>query len=171
MLLGAQLAIATAADQRALSWAALLIGGATGALGGGIALLTQSRPDPLLAILAILFAAALLAACHLAIDTISPTLFCVPGNRPSNWLPEEWDPGDDDVAAIAKARAQQAEQIDEFIKRNDAVATANGAKMRRSIGIAFWAVVVAAAALFAILVSRHYTIREPISEIVRTDAH
>jgi hypothetical protein len=166
MLLNALLAVATAADQRALTWATLLIGGATGSLGGGIALLTKSGPDPLLAGVAILFAGALLLASHWAISTISPSPFCFPGNHPSHWLPEEWNPGSDKGAAIQTARAQQAEQIDDFIKANIDAASRNAEELKRSIKLAFWAVAGAGLALLFILIGRYWTIVEPTSEIL-----
>lgn len=45
MLLQAQLTIASAADQRGLTWGGLLLTGATAAIGAGVALLFKKGPN------------------------------------------------------------------------------------------------------------------------------
>lgn len=106
MLLQAQLSVASAADQRALTWSGLLLTGATAALGGAFALLFNDPPDPALPYLALLFAGALFIAAWLSISTVAPRLFCMPGNRPGLWLPESWDCVGDDGTKLTQARRE-----------------------------------------------------------------
>jgi hypothetical protein len=115
--LEAQLQIATAADQRALTLASFQITAATAAVAGGVALMTSQQPDKLLALIAFLFALALLALAGLALWTVVPRKFKIPGNMPLNWRKDQWrwqDKGFD----IKAARIEQAACLEEQIATN-----------------------------------------------------
>lgn len=138
--LQAQLSVATAADQRALTWGGLLLTGASASLGGAFAMLFKNAPDMGLIQLALLFAAALFVAAWLAISTVAPKLFCMPGNNPGSWLPENWDCTGDAKSKIRQARRDQAAQLDKFIRENADSAKARAKRMHWSFGISFFAV-------------------------------
>lgn len=140
MLLQAQLTVATAADQRALTWGGLLLTGASATLGGAFAMLFKKAPDMGLIYLAVLFAAALFIAAWLAISTVAPRLYCMPGNYPDSWLPEHWDCVGDAKSKLQQARRDQAAQLDKFIRENAASAKTRAKRMHGSFGFAFFAV-------------------------------
>lgn len=152
--LAAQFATASAADQRALTWGGLLIAAATASLGGGIALLTKTPPDVGLALLALAFAGAILRAAWLALSTVVPASFALPGNHPCSWLPDQWECSGTDGVKIAQARAEQADHIDACITENRDYAEANGRIMRRSFTWALWTVLVSSVAFGAVLAYR-----------------
>jgi len=152
--LASQLAIATSADQRALTWGGFLIAAATASLGGGIALLTKTSPDITLSALALVFAAAILRAAWLAISTVVPASFALPGNHPASWLPNEWECNGTDERKIAQARAEQADHLDVCINENREYAEMNGRIMRHSFRWALWTLVVGASAFGVILAYR-----------------
>lgn len=123
--LQAQLAIATAADQRAMSWGSLLVAAATGALGGGLALISKEQPDYSLGLLAALFASTMMISAWFALSTVLPAQFCVPGNNPAGWLPREWDCVGTKSNKLKQARRDQAKHLSKQITEN-----ADGAKVK-----------------------------------------
>jgi len=164
-LLEAQLAVATAADQRALTWGGFLLTGATAAFGGGVALFNNGPADPLLGYTAILFGVALLWAAWLSLMPVAPSLFCFPGNRPGLWLPDQWDCTGDESEKIEKARVDQAQQLDKFIRNNMKDAEKRAKEMRRSFQLAFGAVLAAGLFLLITVTARQFAICGAISEI------
>lgn len=137
--LQAQLQIATAADQRALTFAGFQIAAATGSLAGGVALMTADDPDLVLAATAFTFALVLLIGCLFAIATVWPRKFSIPGNEPHNWAPHEWrwaDKGFD----LKAARVEQASCLQEGIQKNQRAATRSSRWMH-------WSMVTTAAAV------------------------
>jgi hypothetical protein len=152
--LQAQLQVATAADQRALSWGGLLIAAATGALGGGLALVSKSEPDYVLGLLAIAFASAMMAAASKALLTVQPKQFFLPGNKPANWLPEEWDCVGTNRLKIEQARKEQAEQISKHIQQNARDARLRAARMTCSFMLAKWTIWIGGGALLVSIVER-----------------
>ena len=130
--LQAQLQVATAADQRALTWGGLLVAAVTGALGGGLALVAKEQPDYVLGALAIGFALSMLKAAWKALDTVRPGLFCMPGNKPGNWLPENWACTGSTDRKCALARIDQAEQMTRHIGENAKTAGTKAAAMSAS---------------------------------------
>lgn len=170
VLLQAQLTVANAADQRALTWGGFLIAAATAALGGGIALLIKSPPDLSLSVLALGFALCILKAAWDAIRTVAPALWDFPGIRPGNWLPDgDWPPPDE-PEACQQARNDRARQIDRAIGDNIESARRRAQRMNSSFRLALSTVGVAGVLLVLVLIFRCYTIREPTSEIYRTPA-
>lgn len=152
--LQAQLNIATAADQRALTWGALLVAAATGALGGGLALVSKEKPDYILGLLAVFFAAAMMVAAWSALSTVQPAKFCLPGNRPVNWLPAEWDCVGSERKKIARARVDQAVQMSKHIKENAENARIRADRMALSFRLAKVALWLSGLLLLAIIVVR-----------------
>lgn len=134
--LQAQLSIATAADQRALTWGGILVAAATGALGGGLALISKDRPDYALGLFALFFAAAMTMSAWAALSTVQPTKFCLPGNLPINWLPAEWGCVGTDGNKMRQARIEQAEQMSRHIKENAENARSRAMKMAKSFTLA-----------------------------------
>lgn len=166
VLLNAQLTAATAADQRALTWAGFLIASATAALGGGIALLTKAPPDALLAVIALFFAGMSIAAAGVAIRTVTPKEFAFPGARPGLWLPDQQG-----LTGTAEERAQRdrvdrARQIDTFVRENMESAERSGMAMRWSFKMTFIAIVISAVALGATLTLRYFAPRKSNPEII-----
>jgi hypothetical protein len=152
--LRAQLQIATAADQRALSIAAAQIASATGSLAGGIALALGTKPDWWLVALAIGFAFGNAVAAQRAISSVRPTGFHIPGNRPSYWLPDRWMGGATHGHGIKQARIEQAACLDEEIEENKRLMDEATNKVKQSIDWWIALVFVAAVALVATLVLR-----------------
>ena len=152
--LKAQLQIATAADQRALSIASAQITSATAALAGGIALATSKAPDWWLAGLAIGFAIGMSVAAYKAISSVRPQEFHVPGNRPQAWLPDNWMGGAAHGFAIEQARIEQAACLDHEIEENKRLMKDAARKVRCSIDWWVGLVFVAAIILVGILLVR-----------------
>lgn len=152
--LEAQLAVASAADARGIAWGGLLTAAVTASLGGGIALMSATPPDYPLAALAIVLAAALLLASGLAISTVAPEEFDLPGNTPTHWLPPNWDSKGSQGYMEARARRDQAQCLANSVKANSARASVKAKKMKRSFAIAFRSIALGSFGLFAILIFR-----------------
>jgi hypothetical protein len=152
--LEAQLHVAAAADQRALTWGGILIAAVTAALGGGIALATKERPDYALAFLAIIFAGALTLAAWGALSTTRPEKFHLPGNRPVNWMPDESTRNLREQVTLARARGEQAECLDEAIATNAIRAEKRALALLRSYRIAKCTIAMAGILLLLVLLVR-----------------
>ncbi|GGD83829.1 hypothetical protein GCM10010990_37440 [Croceicoccus mobilis] len=152
----AQLAVATAADQRALTWGGMLVAAATGAIGGGLALIGKSTPDYVLGLLAVGFSFAMMIASWHSLQTVQPGQFCLPGNRPANWLPENWECIGTDGRMVQQARREQAEHLSNQIAENAENASKRAAKMARSFKLAKVTLFVSGAILLAIIAARFF---------------
>ena len=80
--------------------------------------MTSQPPDKLLALIAFLFALTILALSGIALWTVVPRKFKIPGNMPLNWRKDQWrwqDKGFDikaariEQAACWKSRSQRTE--------------------------------------------------------------
>jgi hypothetical protein len=165
--IAAQFQAATAADQRALTWGGFLITSATAALGGGVALLTKTPPTLWLGYLAITFAFFMLRASWLAVSTVSPDLFCFPGNRPGKWIRDNADSNGVEQALSQRDRCHQARFLDGMIIENAASAAVLAKKMHKSFALALATVTIAGALLLLGLIATHLSVREPTSEIIQ----
>lgn len=116
--LQAQLEIANAADQRALSWTNLILVTSTASLGGLFALINSQNPNYFLIVIAAVFSTGASFSAWVAITTIQPELFCLPGNMPGSWRPEEWACKGSERKKIEASRREQAEQINSHILEN-----------------------------------------------------
>jgi hypothetical protein len=166
-LLDTQFTAATAADQRALTWAGFLIAAATAALGGGVALFNGTQPDLVLGYGSIIFGIAMLMASWTAIQTVRPSKFGFPGNQPAYWLPEEWDCKGSANNKEQTARTDQARHLETCICENREAAEKNARAMHRSFQWALWSVIVAGAVLLAIVTHRHLPVVEHALEFAR----
>jgi hypothetical protein len=155
--LQSQLQIATAADQRALTIAGFQIASATAALAGGVALAVKQGPDLLLAALALGFAGALLGAAWIAVRTVRPSKFSIPGNRPSGWLPERWLSASAKDFSLKKARIEQAACLDEAIEENDRDLERAALQIHRSVDLMLRSVAVCGAALLITIGARNFS--------------
>lgn len=141
-MLDAQLASATAADQRAIAWAAMLVTGAVALTGASAALLVSGK-NLLLAGIGVAVSLLLGISLLKAIDTFRPKQWNFPGNRPESWLPANWQCGGTDTACdLRQARLEQAASLDEQIVDNANAAEAAGKEIKLSMDIAVFAVVV-----------------------------
>jgi hypothetical protein len=166
-LLDTQFTAATAADQRALTWAGFLIAAATAALGGGVALFNNHPPDLVLGYGSILFGIAMLKPAWTAIETVRPAKFGFPGNRPGHWLPDEWDCKGTAKEKEQQARTDQATHLDACICDNRDAAEERSRAMHSSFAWALWSVVVAGFVLLMIVTHRHVPMVEHALEIAR----
>ena len=166
-LLDAQFAAATAADQRALTWAGFLIAAATAALGGGVALFNNSQSDLILGYASILFGCSVLRGAWVAIKTVRPGKFAFPGNHPANWLPCEWNCVGSDENKQMIARTDQAKSLENCICENRDLAAAKARSMNASFGWTLWSVVAAGLLLIMVETTRSLTIQEPNSGVIR----
>jgi hypothetical protein len=152
--LQAQLQIAAAADQRALTWGGLLVAAATGALGGGLALVSNRTPDYILGVIAIAFSASIMSAAWKALSTVQPGQFCLPGNKPGSWLPSEWNCIGSISRKIAEARIEQAEHLTNQITENAESARDRATSMATSFRGAYRTIRVSGAILVVVLIFR-----------------
>lgn len=167
--LTAQLQMASSADQRALTIAGFEIAAATASLGGGIALAVGSNADLWLSLVAVVFAMAMAFSAREAVLSARPQKFHAPGNSPTGWLPENWLDGATKGYDLTQAKIEQAACLDEAIMGNALDMDAAGARVRKSLTWSIATVGLAAMILLGTLISRHITIREPTSEIIRTN--
>lgn len=154
--LDAQLVVASASDQRALNWSALLVAAVTASIAGAIAMFSKEEPDNLVAMILLLLAGALLGAATKAIGTTTPTEFCMPGNKPGSWLPENWE-GEclgAEHEKEAQARMEQAAQMTEHIEQNRQAASVRAKGLKASFNIASSAIGLGALALVGVLLWR-----------------
>lgn len=136
----AQLTVAAAADQRALTWAGFVITGATALFAAGFAIIVSAEGDDELTVLALVIGTALLVSAGIAVWSVRPGLFCLPGNRPGLWLPGSWKCVGSPEAKIAQSRLDQAAQLDAHIRENANAAGDRAKLMRTSMGIAFFSI-------------------------------
>jgi len=165
----AQLATATAADQRALTFAGFQIASATAALAGGIALIVGDQKDFTLALLAGLFSCALLIAAGIALSTVRPKEFHFPGNRPGNWLPSQWAGYGIHKLNLTQARIEQASCLETMIADNAASASSQAKLMHQSMDITIWAAAIAAIGLLTIVILRVPTnvrVQDPAKKVL-----
>lgn len=151
--LEAQLQIATAADQRALTFAGFQITAGTASLAGGVALMTAQSPDYLLALIALIFALAILIAAGITLWTVVPRKFKTPGNQPLNWAKSAWrwsDKGFD----MKAARVEQAACLEESIDANQTHFKWAAETMHVSFYVTVIAATVSAIVLLAVLLAR-----------------
>lgn len=140
--LDAQLTTATAADQRAMAWAAMLVTGAVALTGASAALLVSGK-NLLLAGIGVFISFLLGIALLKAIDTFRPKEWHYPGNRPANWLPANWQcDGSGTPCNIRQARLEQAVSLDEQIVENANAADAAGRELKLSMDLAVYTIVV-----------------------------
>ena len=87
----ARLETANAADRRALTLVGFQLTIAVAMTSAAYSLVAQGQPDIELAILAIGVVAGMIAAAFSGLQSVSPSLFCFPGNDPKNWHYEQWN--------------------------------------------------------------------------------
>jgi hypothetical protein len=138
----AQFTAATAADQRALTWAGFVITITTATAGGSVTLVLSGKFLPL-AVIGALFSALLSISAFLAVRTVRPKKFALPGNLPENWLPEEWEP--DCPIDMKQARIEQARCLNNQIDDNARWAAETAKQLSESMGLALVAVILASA--------------------------
>lgn len=152
--LDAQLATATAADQRAMAWAAMLVTGAV-AIAGASAALLVGGDNLLLAGIGVLVSFLLGIALLKAIDTFRPKQWDFPGNRPANWLPANWQcDGTETPCDMRQARLEQATSLDKQIVDNAKAAQDAGIEIKRSMDIAVYTIVVGIVLVGFLIVAR-----------------
>ena len=148
----ALLQIASAADLRAMTLAGLQIGAATASLGAGLVMLYDDQGEIWLSGLAVIFAAAMILASLLAVSTLRPAKFHVPGNSPVNWLPQYWLGGEAHGFSLVQARIEQAACLELAINENQKWIEWAGARVRRSIDCMLAAVGIAGLVLLVWIV-------------------
>lgn len=152
--LDAQLATATAADQRAMAWAAMLVTGAVAITGASAALLVGGT-NLLLAGIGVVVSFLLGIALFKAIDAFRPKGWNFPGNRPENWLPEHWQCSGTGLACnIRQARLEQAASLDEQIIDNAEAAEASARDLKLSMDLAVFAVAVGVLSVGILIVAK-----------------
>ena len=155
MMLAAQLAMATAADQRALTFSGFLIATGTAALGGTAAMILSTSPSWGLVLLGGGYAVGLIAAAGLAIWSAKPGLFSIVGNEPASWHPAQWRIGPAGPFSPKQARIEQAENLQSQLSSNAEDLKRNGRYMTLAVSLAFAATVIAALLLGFWAISRY----------------
>jgi hypothetical protein len=134
LMMQAQLQTHLATDQRAITFAGLMLTAATASFGAAIALVRVTPPDRALAEIAGWFAVGLIAAAGLALITAFPRKFCLPGNEPKNWRTDHWEPGKRDTK---QARHSQVKILQSQITKNRRLAKTKGQIQLASFIIAY----------------------------------
>lgn len=146
-MLAAQLTIATAADQRAMTFAGFMIAAATAVLGGSAALVLGTSPSWALVTIGGLYAAALMVAGGFAVWSARPGLFSIPGNEPACWHPDQWRIGSAGPFTLHQARVEQAQTLQSQVGKNKVDLASRGRVLQRAVFVAFVATSMAAIAL------------------------
>jgi hypothetical protein len=143
-MLAAQLTVATAADQRAMTFAGLLIAAATAATGGVIALVLSDKPAWTVVVIGTVYATAAIVAAGLAIWSAKPSAFSFPGNEPALWHPDLWQVGIGGPHSIHQARVEQAVNLQSQIGKNKNALSRNARWMRAAVLLGFTSTALAA---------------------------
>lgn len=144
LYLQAQFAAASASDQRGMAWAGFMIASATAALAAAASLVV-SGGHLILAATSLGAAAMLLLSTFLAAKAVRPDKFCFPGNRPANWLPENWHGHGVVKLDIKQARLEQAHTLQKQICDNVEWAEKAGKLLHHSMDVAMSAILLAGA--------------------------
>lgn len=139
--LAAQFAAATAADQRGAAWSGFVIT-LTVASVSATATLGLDGKNLALAVITGLLSGLLAIAALIAVRTIRPLPFHLPGNLPENWLPAEWETGR--KHDMQQARIEQAKCLNNQIDDNAAWANDVAKDMALSMGLTATSVLLAA---------------------------
>ncbi|WP_157410175.1 hypothetical protein [Sphingobium xenophagum] len=142
LYLQAQFTAAGASDQRGMAWAGFMIASTTAALAAAASLVV-SGGHIILAITSLGAAAMLLLSTFLAAKAVRPNKFCFPGNRPANWLPENWHGNGVGTLDIKQARLEQAHTLEKQICDNVEWAEEAGKLLHHSMDVAMAAVLLA----------------------------
>ncbi len=140
-LLAAQFAAATAADQRALAWAGFVMTIAVASIGASASLALGGK-EPALSVITGLLGVLMAISGLQAIRSVRPKMFSLPGNRPENWLPIEWEAGRD--RDLRQARVEQSRSLNGQIDDNALAAKQAAALMHTSMDLAICGVFLAA---------------------------
>lgn len=130
--IAAQLAVATAADQRAMAWGGFVIAIATAAIGGAASLLISGK-HLAFALIAILFSGWMFVAAWMIVDAVRPKAYFFPGNVPENWLKENWLSYPTGPYDLHQARVEQATCLNNGIDDNARDAETHANALRRSM--------------------------------------
>jgi hypothetical protein len=134
LMMQAQLQAYLATDQRAFTFAGLMLTAATGSFGAAIALSRLNPPDRPLAEIAAWFAIGLIVSAGVALATAIPRKFCLPGNEPKNWDITHWETGKRD---LKQALLSQAKILQSQLAKNRKSAKLKGIAQRASFIIAY----------------------------------
>lgn len=136
--LSSQLTVALASDQRAITFAGIILTAATALLGAAGALVTGEEQRHLaLAYVAIGLGVAYLVAGALALWMARPARHCLPGNDPANWLPHCWDVSGRQKRNMTQARVEQARNLQSMITKNRETAARASRGLLASIWLAY----------------------------------
>ncbi len=139
-MLAAQFAAATASDQRALTWAGFVITIAIASIGAS-ASLAMTGKAPALSVISALLGVLMAVSGFQAIVSVRPKTFALPGNRPENWLPAEWEKGR--TCDLQQARIEQARCLNNQIDDNAIAAEDAASRMHTSMDLAICGVLLA----------------------------
>lgn len=139
-MMAAQFAAATAADQRALTWAGFVITIAIASVGASASLAIADK-EPALAIISGLLGVLMAVSGFQAMLSVRPRTFALPGNRPENWLPGEWESGQ--LHDLRQARIEQARCLNGQIDDNAVAAKSAAVRMHTSMDLAACGVLLA----------------------------
>ncbi|HEY0313421.1 MAG TPA: hypothetical protein VGC56_13100 [Allosphingosinicella sp.] len=149
--IAAQLAVATAADQRSMTWAGFLIAVATAAIGGGASLLISGK-HLAFALVAIVFSGWIFAAAWMIVDAVRPKHYFFPGNIPENWLPENWLAYPKGPFDLKEARVEQATCLNNGIDDNAEAAETHANALKRSMDHALLAIAFAGVSILGLFI-------------------
>jgi hypothetical protein len=138
--LAAQMAAGTAADQRAYTFAGMMLAISAALVGASYSL---AQANPWVSILAIVLASILTVSVGFAFHSARAVDFEFAGNQPSHWV--------DDVEAgisLLHALAEQCEHYDVMIRANTKTLRDNARWFERAVRLSYGVGVVGAVAFF-----------------------
>lgn len=132
--LAAQLQVATAADQRALTILGFQVTALIAVAGGIFALVLNNKPDKSIIAVASILALGLLISIFYSHASVFPKSFCFPGNSPKNWFVEDWHTSfrDEQAADLKSAMAEQCYCLYTGIRDNDKIMELNASSIKIS---------------------------------------
>lgn len=139
--LQAQIVVATAADQRALTLVGFQVSISTAVLTATLALALSDNPDRVICGIGFFLTVTLLVAAFYGIDSIRPKDFSFPGNFPSLWLPHNWlCHGSPITPTLQQARVEQCICLEKALNENQSSMEKAAQDIKLSIDLCFWGV-------------------------------
>lgn len=140
--LTAQLSVANAADQRALTISGFQIASLTALIGGVAALLLSQAPNFYIVAVGFFQIVSFLIAAFNAITSARPQLFSFPGNQPENWFAADWhfEGLNESTATLKKAMVEQAFILNKAIIQNISTMENSAKQIKFSVDLSFWSI-------------------------------
>lgn len=160
--LSAQLTVALAADQRAVTLCGMLAAASAILASGGISLIIGERKDIYLGVIGLIVVMLFMVAMILSISAAKPCDFNFVGTFPSNWEGDILNGKNLDASL-----AEQASHYDLILKKNNEILKKNGSRVYRAIIIAWGALLFGVVSSSVVIFSRYEIISWILGEAIK----